>query len=128
LRGLEGLRLRVRAIERDRVESVDHHEDARAQGNLLALQPARIAGAVPLLVVGVDDRHGTAKNGIRSTSCLPISGWRRMIAHSSGVSGPGFNKIASGMPILPMSWSSTPWARSARSFSGTPYSRAVAIA
>jgi hypothetical protein len=27
-----------------------------------------------------------------------------MIAHTSGVSGPGFSKMASGIPILPMSW------------------------
>src|SRR5262249_40377360 len=37
-----------------------------------------------------------------------------MIFHSSSVSGPGFSKIASGMPILPMSWSSTPWASAGR--------------
>src|SRR3990170_6383561 len=59
-------------------------------------------------------------------SALPISGWRRMIRHSSAVSGPGLRRIASGMPILPMSWSSTPWPRSGSSSSDMPCSREVA--
>ena len=35
-------------------------------------------------------------------------GWLRMISHSSGVSGPGFFRMLSGTPILPMSCSSAP--------------------
>ena len=46
----------VRAIGGQRVEAVDDGEDARAQGNLFALEAVGIAGAVPVLVVMPDDR------------------------------------------------------------------------
>src|SRR5262249_32349448 len=54
---VERLGLRVRAVPGDRVEGVDDHEDPGAQRDLLASEPARIAAAVPLLVVRVDDWH-----------------------------------------------------------------------
>ena len=38
----------------------------------------------------------------------PISGCRRISARSQSVSGPGFDRMASGMPRLPMSWTSAP--------------------
>ena len=33
----------------------------------------------------------------------PRIGWLRVISHSSPVNGPGFRRMASGIPILPMS-------------------------
>ena len=41
-----------------------------------------------------------------ATMRSPISGWRRISSHSSSVSAPGLRRIASLMPILPMSCSS----------------------
>src|SRR6266404_4146323 len=62
---------------------------------------------------------------MRSMRRLPISGWVRMIFHSSGVSGPGLRRIASGMPIFPMSWRRTPCSRSSSWWPGTPWVRAL---
>ena len=50
-------RLVVRAVRGERVEVVDHRQDARAERNLLALQALRIALAVPALVVAEDQRR-----------------------------------------------------------------------
>ena len=41
----------------ERVEVVDHREDARAERDLVALQPLRIALAVPAFVVAEDERR-----------------------------------------------------------------------
>ena len=54
----DGNGARVRAIVRHGVESVGHREDARAQGDVLAPEPVGIAGAVPALVVMIDDGDG----------------------------------------------------------------------
>ena len=56
-RGVEAHRLVIRPLRRQRVEVVDDREDARAERNLLALQPVRIALAVPALVVAEDERR-----------------------------------------------------------------------
>ena len=46
--------LAVGPVVRDRVERVGDGEDARAERDLLAAHPVRIAGAVPTLVVRAD--------------------------------------------------------------------------
>ena len=48
-------RLAVRPVVRDRVERVRDGEDPRAERDLLADEPVRIAAAVPALVVRADD-------------------------------------------------------------------------
>ena len=48
--------LLVAALRRQRVVDVGDAENARGARNLLALEPVRIAGAVPPLVVRLDDR------------------------------------------------------------------------
>ncbi len=48
-------RARVEALARDGAEDVGHGGDARERRDLLADQPARIAGPVPALVVRADD-------------------------------------------------------------------------
>ena len=54
--GLLGrLRLLVGALGGDRVVRVDHHEDAGREGDVVAADAARVAGAVVLLVVVADD-------------------------------------------------------------------------
>ena len=50
-------RLVIRTIGRQRVVVVDDREDARAERNLFALQPLRIALAVPAFVVAEDQRR-----------------------------------------------------------------------
>ena len=58
-RRFRGHRLVVRPLRHQRVEVVDDRQDARAERNLLTLQPGRIALAVPALVVAQDQRrHG----------------------------------------------------------------------
>ena len=56
-RGVEAHRLVIRALGHQRVEVVDDREDARAERNLLALQPGGIALAVPALVMAQDQRR-----------------------------------------------------------------------
>ena len=62
---LQGRRLRhaaaIRTIRRERVEAVDDRQDPRADRDVLAADAARVAGAVPVLVMAVHDRH----DGIR---------------------------------------------------------------
>ncbi len=62
-RGLHRDGLGVGTIEGHRVEGVGHREDAGREGNRLAGQPERVAGAVPPLVVVVDDRDRVAQEG-----------------------------------------------------------------
>src|SRR5690606_31948421 len=89
----------------------DRHQAAR-EWDLFALQPARIAAAVPLLVVGEGDFLGQTQEGVRpicsaamAMALRPISAWVRITSNSSRVSLPGLSRILSGMPILPTSCS-----------------------
>ena len=50
-------RAMLRPLRGQRVEVIHHREDARAKRNLIALEPGRIALAIPSLVVAVDDRR-----------------------------------------------------------------------
>src|SRR5205807_4540612 len=54
LRLLERQRLPVRPVGRHRVEGVAAADDARAERDVLAGEPVRIAAAVPSLVAGPD--------------------------------------------------------------------------
>ena len=56
-RGLVRHRLVVRAIRRERVEVVHDRQDAGAERDVIALQPLRIALAIPSLVVAEDERR-----------------------------------------------------------------------
>ena len=56
-RGLLRHRAAIRTIRRQRVEAVDHRQNARADRDRLAFHAARIAGAVPVLVMAAHDRH-----------------------------------------------------------------------
>ena len=55
--GVEAHRLVVRPLRHQRVEVVDDRQDARAERDLFALQPGRIALAVPALVMAEDQRR-----------------------------------------------------------------------
>ena len=55
----------------------------------------------------------------------PISVWRRMNSHSRGSSGPGLERMASGIATLPMSCSSAAWLICSASSSPRPRRRAV---
>src|SRR5689334_4367598 len=46
-----------RSILANRVEAIDHGDNARGDGNLFTAQTVRIATAVPLFVVMPDDRN-----------------------------------------------------------------------
>ena len=56
-RGVEAHRLVVRPLGHQRVEVIDHRQNARAERNLLAFQARRITLAVPSLVVAEDQRR-----------------------------------------------------------------------
>ena len=85
-------------------------------------EPARVAGPVPLLVVAVGDLQGRPEEVDRREPSRGRSvGWRRITAHSSSVSGPGFRRMASGTPILPMSCSSAPRRTCTSSASAEPH-------
>ena len=62
-RRLEGYGHRIRPVAGHGIEGVGHREDARAEGNELAPEGGRVAGAVPALVVVVDDGHGAPEEG-----------------------------------------------------------------
>src|SRR5450755_1193763 len=51
----------IRPVRSNGIERIRHGEHSRSQRNLLALQPARITGAVILLLVSVDDLRGLAE-------------------------------------------------------------------
>ena len=97
----------VRPIGRDRLEGVRDEDDAGSERNLLAGEPVRVAGPVPVLVV-VQDQSSTGSIPSPSRSEWPNSGCRRTISNSSGVSERGACRIASGRPILPRSWRRPP--------------------
>ena len=106
-------RLVERAVRAERVEVVHRGENARAERDRLARQSARIALAVPALVMALDDRrHGVRERHVPMISA-PICGWTCIRWNSSCVSGPGFDRMCSGTASLPMSCSSAavrrPW-------------------
>ena len=78
------------------------------RGISAAAQAVGVAGAVEALVARADELARRASDGAREMRS-PISVWRRMNSHSSSSSGPGLWRIASGIAVLPTSWSSAPW-------------------
>ena len=97
--------------------------DAAGERDGLAGEPVRVAAAVPALVLGA---HGGARcesEPIAPTMCAPIAGCSRMTSHSGAVSRPGFCRIASGTPTLPMSCSSATWPTEVDSSAPSPSSR-----
>jgi hypothetical protein len=81
-------------------------------------EPVWIARAVVALVAVPHDRPHFFEPVDRRDDLLAELGCVSTISRSSGVSGPGFERIVSGMPILPMSWKSAP---SSSRFSDTPF-------
>jgi hypothetical protein len=81
----------VRPVRGDGVHGVGDGEDPGSEGDFLAAQAARIAVAVVVLLMAVDDLRGF------------LAQCSRMIACSSAFSLPGLSRMASGMAILPMS-------------------------
>ncbi len=67
-----GNALLVDALAHQRVVDVDDGHQAAGDGNLLTLEPARIAGAVPPLVVGVDDVLGQAEEEVVADPRAPL--------------------------------------------------------
>src|SRR5262245_61693478 len=57
-RDLDGEGRPIRTVGGHGVERVDDREDPGPQGDLLALEPARVAGSVPPLLVTQDDVQG----------------------------------------------------------------------
>ena len=88
-RVLDRSALAVRPVVDDRVERVDQPDDAGPDRDRVALEPVRVASAVPALVMVADDRGelAGAREGLQI--CSPMIGWRRISIHSSSVSGSG---------------------------------------
>ncbi len=61
---------------------VGYGQDARAQGDGLAAQLARITAAVPTLVVVQDDGHQGVQRSYRVQDIAARSGWVCIMAHS----------------------------------------------
>ena len=68
-----------------------------------------VAVAVPALVVVAHDRSYRRPSSASGASIRsPITGCASITFRSSAVSGPGFIRMLSGMPILPTSWRTAP--------------------
>ena len=87
-RRLDLERRSIRAVVDHRVEGVDEADDPGTDRDRLAAQPVRVAEAVPALVVVADDRGEERELGNERQMFSPMTGWRRIAADSSWVSGP----------------------------------------
>src|SRR3954451_20234697 len=83
-------RLAVWAVGGHRVEGVADRHDPRAEGDLLAHQPVRVAAAVVALVARADDARTPWSAGAADRIRSPTTVCSRMKPHSSSFSGPGF--------------------------------------
>ena len=95
--------LAVDAIARERVEYVRHRDDPSLDWDLLACEPARVAAAVPLLVVAqrnggreVEDRRGGA-----TEETMALLGVRLDDRPLGGRQGPGLQEDRVGDRHLP---------------------------
>ena len=88
-----------------RVELIDDRQDAGAERNLLALEPARIPAAVPSLVMRQDERRDRIRKRHGSDDLRADLRMRPDLLELLGVSGPGFERMCSGTASLPMSCS-----------------------
>ena len=106
-RGFLRHRSPIRPVGRERIERVDHGEDARANRDLFAAQTGRVAGPVPALVMAPDERRDRAgeRDRARRSRRRPARGSASSSARAR-VSGPGFERMCSGTASLPMSWRS----------------------
>ena len=95
------------------VVHVGDGHDPGGERDGLALQAVRVAPAVPPLMMVTRDLHGHLQEG-RAKPCRsatfrsvsdPMVVWVCIRTNSSAVSLPGFNRMWSGSPALPMSWS-----------------------
>ena len=111
---------RVRPVARDRVERVGDGEDRarragsrrrRARPGSRARPSARGASARPRGPRRCEERDARRASARRAPCASRISRARRRL------SGPGFRRIASGIPILPTSCSRNPYSRLASSAS-----------
>ena len=90
----------------ERVEDVGDGHDATGDRNRGAGQPAGVAAAVPLLMMGQGDLLGhldERRTGCPQSISAPIVVWAFIWSYSSPVSLPGLPRIASGIAILPRS-------------------------
>jgi hypothetical protein len=94
----------IRAIERHGDVGVGDVDDPRFEGDLVAGEAVRTAGAVDVLVM-LGDELGRAVEPQARSSSAPMSWCVCTTRYSSSSSGPGLLRIASGTPILPTSCS-----------------------
>lgn len=68
---------------------IDDGQDARSDGDILATQPFGIPRAVPVFMMGADDRRNRIGELARSRISAPTTGWILYFSCSSLVSLPG---------------------------------------
>ena len=96
----------VRAVRRQRVEVVDEEQDPRAERDVLSLEPARIAAAVPPLVMILNERRDRVRKRYSSDDVRTDLRMCLYLLELFGVRGPGFERMCSGTASLPMSCNS----------------------
>ena len=106
-RFLQRQRPAVLPVRCQRIQEIHRRQDARADGDVLALQPIRISGAIPTLVMrrGRWASLGTGKR-TRSRISAPTTGWIFIFSNSSRVSFPGLEMMCSGTASFPISCNS----------------------
>ena len=96
----------VRTLRHQRVEVVDDREDPRAERNLVALEPGRIALAVPALVVAEDQRRHRIRKRHAADDLGADLRVNPDLLEFLLRQRPGFDRMCSGTASLPMSCSS----------------------
>ena len=80
----------ILAVGGESIQIVDGREDSSSHGNLCALQSHRIAGAVPLLVVGADDGHDRVRKADAFQNLCPDQGMNLHLLELFGSKASGF--------------------------------------
>src|SRR5205823_3694931 len=94
---------------RERVVDVGDRHDPHGTRDLVAAELVRVARPVELFMMRADARESVVDR-LEMPADLPAV--RRVAlttSNSSGVSGPGLLRIASGHPIFPTSWRTPPF-------------------
>ena len=78
-------RASIRPIGRERIETIDHGQDASAERDLIAREPVRIAGAIPVFMMVTHDGH----HGIREVHAGEDIGADLRVFFHGGVFGIG---------------------------------------